>query len=78
MKVRILATTGVVMIIAGLILQITQDQQKIINQKEEIKSLNERLDQTLIKLFRTEEENQNLWDNYYMNVTNKEGYEYYE
>lgn len=78
MKVRILATTGVVMIIAGLILQITQDQQKIINQKEEIKNLNERLDQTLIKLFRTEEENQNLWDNYYMNVTNKEGYEYYE
>jgi len=78
MKVKILAITGIAMIIAGLILQITQDQQKIINQKEEIKSLNERLDQTLIKLFRTEEENQNLWDNYYMNVTNQEGYEYYE
>lgn len=25
-----------------------------------------------------EAENKSLWDNYYMNVTNQEGYEYYE
>lgn len=78
MKVKILAITGIAMIIAGLIIQITQDQQKINKQKEEIKNLKERLDQSLIRLFRTEEENQALWDNYYMNVTNQEGYEYYE
>lgn len=46
--------------------------------KIEVKDLHERVDQALIKLNKTEAENQYLWDNYYMNASNYEGYEYYE
>lgn len=61
---KILAVLGVLMIMIGMTIQAEDYQEQIKEQQEEI-----------IKL---QKENEALWDNYYMNVTNKEGYEYYE
>ena len=47
-----------------LIIKEENNEQFIINQAEEINKLRA--------------ENEALWNNYYMNITNYEGYEYYE
>lgn len=84
-KVRVLATIGAILLIIGLGVQMIQYQEQIDKYKKqvdkcktEVKDLHERVDQALIKLNKTEAENQYLWDNYYMNASNYEGYEYYE
>lgn len=71
MKIKIIAVAGVILIAIGMTLQMIQYQK-------EINDLNERLDNALIEIDRLEAENESLWDNYYMNVTNQEGYEYFE
>lgn len=47
-----------------LIIKEENNEQFIVNQAEEINKLRA--------------ENEALWNNYYMNITNYEGYEYYE
>lgn len=59
-----LIVVGFIFIITGLII-------KCKNLNDEIKNLNNKIDQIAV-------ENNALWDNYYMNVSNNEGYEYYE
>ena len=71
MKIKIRAVAGVILIAIGMTLQMIQYQK-------EINDLNERLDNALIEIDRLEAENESLWDNYYMNVSNQEEYEYYE
>ena len=67
----ILFVAGLLLIIAGLVLQVYKDKKEIDKKQQLITNQA----QEIIKL-RTE--NEALWDNYYMNVTNYEGYEYYE
>ena len=67
----IIANIGVVLIIIGLGVQTIQYQKQI----DEITNL---LNKVAIENAKLKEENNSLWDNYYMNVTNQEGYEYYE
>ena len=71
MKIQIIAGAGIILIIVGLILQIIQEHK-------EINNLNERIDIVATENAKLKAENEHLWDNYYMNVTNQEGYEYYE
>lgn len=51
---------------------------RMVQHQKQIKDLNEKLDNALIKITRLQEENEHLWNNYYMNVTNSDGLEYYE
>lgn len=88
----IIANIGVILIMIGLGTQMIQYQKEISELKElvdiqatQIIECNEEesglygayleLEEKVMKL---EAENKSLWDNYYMNVTNQEGYEYYE
>lgn len=50
----------------------------MIQYQKEIDDLTGQLNKVAIENAKLKEENNSLWDNYYMNVTNKEGYEYYE
>ncbi len=77
-SIAIAIILGVIMIISGLLLQMTQYQKDIAGYQKEIKDLNARLDIIASDNTRLIEENEALWHNYYMNVTNQEGYEYYE
>lgn len=82
---RILATLGAGLVIIGLGIQ-TVEYQKEIDKKEhqiqeykkQIKKLDQKVLETAREKLKVENENQYLWDNYYMNVSNYEGYEYYE
>ena len=83
--VRILATLGVLFIIIGLGEQMIQYQKQIDKYqlqekqyKKEIKKLEEKVLDIAREKLKVENENQYLWDNYYMNVSNYEGYVYYE
>ena len=67
----IIANIGVLLIVIGLGIQLIQYQK-------EIDDLKERLNNVAIENAIVKAENEALWDNYYMNVTNQEGYEYYE
>ena len=67
----ILFVLGLLLIFTGLILQIHND-------KEIIKEKDAQIDNLAKEVNKLNAENQALWDNYYMNVTNYEGYEYYE
>lgn len=67
----IIANIGVILIMIGLGVQMIQYQK-------EIDDLTGQLNKVAIENAKLKEENNNLWDNYYMNVTNQEGYEYYE
>lgn len=67
----IIANIGVILIILGLGIQMIQYQK-------EIDDLTGQLNKVAIENAKLKEENNSLWDNYYMNVTNQEGYEYYE
>lgn len=67
----IIANIGVILIMIGLGVQMIQYQK-------EIDDLTGQLNKVAIENAKLKEENNSLWDNYYMNVTNKEGYEYYE
>lgn len=67
----IIANIGVILIMIGLGIQMIQYQK-------EIDDLTGQLNKVAIENAKLKEENNNLWDNYYMNVTNQEGYEYYE
>lgn len=69
--VNLLISIGFILIMIGVI----YEKNEMINKIEE---LNNRIDQLSIKNIQCEEENKNLWDNYYMNSTNYEGYVYYE
>jgi len=69
--VRILATLGVLFIMIGLGEQMIQYQEQIDKHQEEIKKYKEEIKKLKV-------ENKSLWNNYYMNVSNYEGYEYYE
>lgn len=67
----ILFVAGLLLIITGLVLQVYKDKKEIDKKQQLITNQA----QEIIKL---RAENEALWDNYYMNVTNYEGYEYYE
>ena len=72
MKVaKILAIVGVLMIMLGMTFQ-------VIDYQKQIEKLKIQLDKVATENNRLRAENESLWDNYYMNVTNQEGYEYYE
>lgn len=73
-----LLVTGLILIFAGLILQIHKDNQIIKDKDILIKEKDERIDTLAKEINKLRAENEALWDNYYMNVTNYEGYEYYE
>lgn len=68
---------GLVLIITGLIAQIivdNRDNQLIINDyKKQIEAKDELIEQQGITIIKLRSENEALWDNYYMNVS-----EYYE
>lgn len=81
----IIFNVGVVLIVIGLILEINvlaskiKDQQELIDiQASQIIQCNEEENALYGEYLKLEEENMALWNNYYMNVTNKDGYEYYE
>ena len=85
MKVVRIFMLGALFIIIGLGVQMIQYQEQIDKHQEEIKEYKKQikeLDKKVLDLAReklkVENENQYLWSNYYMNVTNYEGYEYYE
>lgn len=67
----ILLVGALILIIIGLITQIYKCNQ-IITEKDEL------IDSQAQELIKLRIENEALWDNYYMNVSNYEGYEYYE
>ena len=67
----IIANIGTFLILLGLCIQMIQYQ-------EEIDKLTELLNKATSENVRLKAENESLWDNYYMNITNQEGYEYYE
>lgn len=67
----ILLVGALILIIIGLITQIYKCNQ-IINEKDQL------IDSQAQELIKLRIENEALWDNYYMNVSNYEGYEYYE
>lgn len=69
--VYILLVGALILIIIGLITQIYKCNQ-IITEKDEL------IDSQAQELIKLRIENEALWDNYYMNVSNYEGYEYYE
>ena len=72
MKVaKILAIAGILMILLGMTFQ-------VIDYQKQIEKLKIQLDKVATENNRLRAENESLWDNYYMNVTNQEGYEYYE
>ena len=72
MKVaKILAIAGILMIMLGMTFQ-------VIDYQKQIEKLKVQLDKVATENNRLRAENESLWDNYYMNVTNQEGYEYYE
>lgn len=72
---------GLLLIITGLIAQIivdSRDNQLIINNyKKQIAEKNEVIMQQGNEIIRLRYENEALWDNYYMNVSEYDG-EYYE
>lgn len=88
----IIANIGVILIILGLGIQMIQYQKEITELKElvdiqatQIIECNEEENglygaylELEEKVMTLEAENKSLWNNYYMNVTNQEGYEYYE
>ena len=81
----IIFNVGVILIVIGLILEINvlaskiKDQEELIDiQATQIIQCNEEENALYGEYLKLEEENMALWNNYYMNVTNKEGYEYYE
>lgn len=67
----IIANIGVILIMIGLGVQMIQYQERI-------DDLTGQLNKVAIENTKLKAENDSLWDNYYMNVTNQEGYEYYE
>lgn len=67
----IIANIGVIFIMIGLGVQMIQYQ-------EQIDDLTGLLNKVATENAKLKVENESLWDNYYMNVTNQEGYEYYE
>ena len=69
--VYILLVGALILIIIGLITQIYKCNQ-IITEKDEL------IDSQAQELIKLRIENEALCDNYYMNVSNYEGYEYYE
>lgn len=88
----IIANIGVILIVIGLIIQIKDLRQENKEQQELLDVVSTQLIQcneeesglygAYLELEEKnmvlEAENKSLWDNYYMNVTNQEGYEYYE
>lgn len=70
---HILIFIGLVLIITGLIAQITvdnRDNQLIINDyKKQIEAKDELIEQQGITIIKLRSENETLWDNYYMNVS---------
>lgn len=69
-KFQVIAIIGIVLIAAGMVI----NQEILIHRIEE---LNERVDQLATENIKLKEENNSLWDNYYMNASNYDG-EYYE
>ena len=75
---HILIFIGLVLIITGLIAQIIVDNQLIINDyKKQIEAKDELIEQQGRTIIKLRSENEALWDNYYMNVSEYDG-EYYE
>ena len=69
--VYILLVGALILIIIGLITQVYKCNQ-IITEKDQL------IDSQAQELIKLRIENEALWDNYYMNASNYEGYEYYE
>lgn len=78
---QILSVIGLVLIITGLIATIIvneRDNQLVINDyKKQIEAKDELIEQQGRTIIKLRSENEALWDNYYMNVSEYDG-EYYE
>lgn len=68
---NVLSVLGVLMIIVGLGVQSMQ-LYEIVNKQKEL------IDKQANEIIKLRAENESLWDNYYMNISNYEDYEYYE
>lgn len=78
-KVIILGMMGMILIALGLGVQLIQYHNEIDNLNKELNKANETIDQQATELIRYKEENDYLWSNYYMSVSDYEGeYQYYE
>lgn len=80
-----LISAGFILIIIGMVIQQNQikkdnvNKQSIIdNQAIELIKYREENRSLYEENLKLEEENMACWNNYYMNVSNYEGYEYYE
>lgn len=77
-RLNILVVIGLLIIISGLVIKIVIDEKKIKEHESTIELKNELIRQQGNTIVKLRAENDALWDNYYMNATNYEGYEYYE
>lgn len=74
---HILAIIGILLIVSGLVITIVIDENKIKEFESTIELKDELIEQQGRTIVKLRAENDALWDNYYMNVSEYDG-EYYE
>lgn len=74
---HILAIIGILLIVSGLVITIVIDENKIKEFESTIELKDELIEQQGRTIVKLRAENEALWDNYYMNVSEYDG-EYYE
>ena len=74
---HILAIIGIILIVSGLVITIVIDENKIKECESTIELKDELIEQQGRTIVKLRAENEALWDNYYMNVSEYDG-EYYE
>ncbi len=74
---KIIAIIGIVLIISGLIIEIIVLNNKNKELNTQLMEKTDSLESCNIRLIQYQAENEALWDNYYMNVSEYGG-EYYE
>ncbi len=74
---HILAIIGIILIVSGLVITIVIDENKIKEFESTIELKDELIEQQGRTIVKLRAENEALWDNYYMNVSEYDG-EYYE
>jgi hypothetical protein len=74
---HIIAIIGILLIVSGLVITIVIDENKIKEFESTIELKDELIEQQGRTIVKLRAENEALWDNYYMNVSEYDG-EYYE
>lgn len=74
---HIIAIIGILLIVSGLVITIVIDENKIKEFESTIELKDELIEQQGRTIVKLRAENDALWDNYYMNVSEYDG-EYYE